>query len=104
MFLGRIWNWCWFLSARPAGTYPTRYNDAECVFPVVRDQDFEQTSQEVQLISDLDGAFNYIVGIYLLESTSNMDSGPIQNFISNEEKEHKHFLVSYTMTLMMFGA
>ena len=74
-------------SNRPAGTYPERYVDSDCVFPVVRDQDFEQTSQEVQLVSDLDGAFNYIVGLYILESTSNMDSGPVQNFISAEDKE-----------------
>lgn len=80
-----------FLSNRPAGTYPTRYADAECVFPVVRDQTFEQTSQEFQLISDLDGPLNYILGAYFLESSSYMDSGPIQNFISEEDKETQAF-------------
>ncbi|MGC6521246.1 MAG: TonB-dependent receptor [Candidatus Micropelagos thuwalensis] len=80
-----------FLSNRPAGTYPTRYADAECVFPVVRDQTFEQKSQEFQLISDFDGALNYILGAYFLESTSYMDSGPIQNFISQEDKETQAF-------------
>lgn len=80
-----------FLSNRPAGTYPTRYADAECVFPVVRDQTFEQKSQEFQLISDHDGALNYILGAYFLESSSYMDSGPIQNFISQEDKETQAF-------------
>ncbi len=78
-------------SDRPAGTNPTRYQDSQCMFPVVRDQNFEQTSQEFQLISNFDGPLNYILGAYFLESSSYMDSGPVQNYISEEDKEATAF-------------
>ena len=76
-----------FLSDRPAGTYPTWRSDANCVFPVVRDQEYEQRSQEFQFISNLDGPLNYTVGLYYLEAETMMDSGPIQNFIAEHELE-----------------
>ena len=59
----------------------------DCVFPVVRDQDFKQETHEVQLVSDLDGAINYVVGYYMVETEGNMDSGPVQNFRSTIETE-----------------
>ena len=59
----------------------------DCVFPVVRDQDFEQTTHEVQLVSDLDGPYNYVLGYYMVETEGNMDSGPVQNFRSKIETE-----------------
>ena len=49
-------------------------------FPVDRDQDFKQTSHEIQFISDFDGPMNFVAGIYSLEADSYITSGPIQNF------------------------
>jgi iron complex outermembrane receptor protein len=58
-----------------------------CVFPVVRDQTYEQTSHEVQLVSNLDGPLNYVLGFYMIETEANMDSGPVQNFRSVQDAE-----------------
>ena len=58
-----------------------------CVFPVVRDQTYEQTSHEIQLVSDKDGPLNYVVGFYTIETEANMDSGPVQNFRSVQDAE-----------------
>ena len=60
---------------------------ANCVFPVVRDQTYEQTSHEIQLVSDKDGPLNYVVGFYTIETEANMDSGPVQNFRSVQDAE-----------------
>ena len=58
-----------------------------CVFPVVRDQTYEQTSHEIQLVSDKDGPLNYVLGFYTIETEANMDSGPVQNFRSVQDAE-----------------
>ena len=58
-----------------------------CVFPVVRDQNYEQTSHEVQLISDSGGPLNYTIGLFYIETEANMDSGPASNFRSQQEAE-----------------
>ena len=58
-----------------------------CVFPVIRDQTYEQTSHEVQLVSNLDGPLNYVLGFYMIETEANMDSGPVQNFRSVQDAE-----------------
>jgi iron complex outermembrane receptor protein len=76
-------------SVRPASDYPTDRSDAVCAFPVVRDQEMEQLSQEFQLVSDLDGPFNYTLGLFYLEAESYMDSGPVQNFLATHELEAK---------------
>ncbi len=60
---------------------------ANCVFPVVRDQTYEQTSHEIQLVSDKDGPLNYVLGFYTIETEANMDSGPVQNFRSVQDAE-----------------
>jgi iron complex outermembrane receptor protein len=49
-------------------------------FPVDRDQNFKQTSHELQLTSDLDGPMNFVAGLYSMEADSYITSGPIQNF------------------------
>jgi len=58
-----------------------------CVFPVVRDQNYEQTSHEFQLISDSGGPLNYTLGLFYIETEANMDSGPASNFQSQQEAE-----------------
>ncbi|MFL2829070.1 MAG: TonB-dependent receptor [Alphaproteobacteria bacterium] len=58
-----------------------------CVYPVVRDQDYEQTSHELQLISESDGPLNYTLGLFYIETEANMDSGPVGNFRSQQEAE-----------------
>ena len=74
-------------SNRPSGTYPTDRTDAVCSFPVVRDQEFEQLSQEFQYLSNLDGPMNFTLGLFYLEAESFMDSGPVQNFLALHELE-----------------
>lgn len=62
-------------------------------FPVDRDQDFKQTSHEVQFISDYDGPMNFVAGLYSMKADSYISSGPIQNFTSEHSLE----------TLALFG-
>lgn len=57
------------------------------VFPVVRDQEYEQKTQEFQLVSNDDGPLNYVIGLYMLDADYYMDSGPIQNFQSGGTTE-----------------
>ena len=49
-------------------------------FPVDREQEFKQTSHELQYISDLDGPMNFVAGLYLLEADSYITSGPVVPF------------------------
>ena len=56
-------------------------------FPVDRDQDFKQTSHELQFISDYDGPMNFVAGLYSMEADSYITSGPIQNFTSDHSLE-----------------
>jgi len=46
---------------------------------------YEQTSHEFQYISDYDGAFNFVAGLYDLETESFLTSGPGQNFTSAQD-------------------
>jgi len=56
-------------------------------FPVNRDQDFKQTSHEIQLTSDFDGPMNFVAGLYNMEADSYITSGPAQNFTSYHSLE-----------------
>jgi len=56
-------------------------------FPVDRDQDFKQTSHELQFISDYDGPMNFVAGLYSMEADSYITSGPVQNFTSDHSLE-----------------
>ncbi|MAC37526.1 MAG: hypothetical protein CME47_08580 [Halieaceae bacterium] len=60
-------------------------------FPVNRDQDFKQTSHELQISSDSSGPLNYVAGLYYLEADSFITSGPIQPFTVNHEAEATAF-------------
>jgi len=56
------------------------WGTAGVFFPVDRDQNFEQTSHELQFISDFDGPMNFVAGFYSMEADSYITSGPVQNF------------------------
>jgi iron complex outermembrane receptor protein len=58
-----------------------------CVYPVLRDQTYEQTSHELQIISNLDGPLNYTLGLFTIEADANMDSGPIGVFRSQQNSK-----------------
>lgn len=57
------------------------------LFEVRREQEYEQTSHELQYISDLDGPINFVAGVYLLDTESFLTSGPIANFTTIQEAE-----------------
>ena len=46
------------------------------LFEVLREQEYEQTSHELQYISDWDGRVNIVAGLYYLETDSYITSGP----------------------------
>lgn len=52
---------------------------------VVRTQMYEQVSHEVQYISDYDGAFNFVAGLYHLDTESFLTSGPGQSFTTTQD-------------------
>ena len=56
------------------------WGTAAVFFPVDRDQEFKQTSHELQYISDLDGPMNFVAGVYMLEADSYITSGPVVPF------------------------
>jgi len=56
-------------------------------FPVDRNQEFKQTSHELQFISDFDGPMNFVAGYYTLEADSFIESGPAVLFRSNHSLE-----------------
>lgn len=56
-------------------------------FTVDRDQNFKQTSHELQFISDYDGPMNFVAGLYSMEADSYITSGPVQNFTSDHSLE-----------------
>lgn len=62
-------------------------SDAPCLFPVLRQQEFEQSTSEIQVTSDFDGPFNYVAGIYMLESEAPFLSGPVQVIQSMQDLE-----------------
>jgi iron complex outermembrane receptor protein len=55
------------------------------LFEVRRDQEYEQTSHEVQFISDFDGMFNFVAGVYILDTESFITSGPVANFTTTQD-------------------
>lgn len=65
-------------------------------FPVNRDQTFKQTSHELTLTSDLDGALNYVLGYYMMDADSYITSGPVQNFTANHSLEASAFFGEMT--------
>lgn len=54
-------------------------------FPVDRAQEFKQTSHEFQYISNLDGAIDFVVGLYYMKAESFITSGPVVNFTAEHE-------------------
>ena len=69
------------------------------MFPVQRDQTFEQESHELQYISDLDGPMNFVVGAYSMTADSYITSGPIQNFTADHSLEASAFFGEMTYDL-----
>tara|TARA_B110000977_G_scaffold4931_1_gene7092 strand:+ start:352 stop:2574 length:2223 start_codon:yes stop_codon:yes gene_type:complete len=69
------------------------------MFPVVRDQTFEQESHELQYISDLDGPMNFVLGAYYMTADSYITSGPIQNFTADHGLEASAFFGEMTYDL-----
>ena len=67
--------------------HESSWGSATVFFPVNRDQDFKQTSHEIQVSSDSDGPLNYVAGFYYLEADSFITSGPIQPFTVTHEAE-----------------
>ena len=53
--------------------------DQPCFFPVLREQAFEQTSNELQITSDFAGPLNYVAGIYYLTSEAPFETGPYRS-------------------------
>ena len=56
-------------------------------FPVDRNQEFKQTSHEVQFISDFDSPMNVVAGVYMMEADSYITSGPAVQFTANHSVE-----------------
>tara|TARA_B110001450_G_scaffold254813_1_gene280964 strand:- start:342 stop:2603 length:2262 start_codon:yes stop_codon:yes gene_type:complete len=65
----------------------TAWGTPNVLFPVVREQTFEQESHELQYISDLEGPVNFVLGAYYMEADSYITSGPIQNFTADHSLE-----------------
>ena len=59
------------------------------LYEVLREQEYEQTSHEIQYLSDLDGPVNFVAGLYYLETDSYLTSGPRSNFTSTQDAEAK---------------
>ena len=62
------------------------------LYEVRREQEYEQSSHELQYLSDWDGPVNIVAGIYMLDTESYMTSGPVtatvaRNFISTQDAE-----------------
>ena len=57
------------------------------LFSVRREQEYEQTSHELQYISELDGPFNFVAGLYVLDTESFLTSGPVSNFTTIQDAE-----------------
>ena len=58
-----------------------------CFFPVLREQEYEQQSSELQVTSNFDGPINYVAGLYYLTSDAPFVSGPVQVIESLQELE-----------------
>ncbi len=57
------------------------------LFEVLRDQTYEQTSHEIQYLSNYDGPLNFVAGVYYLETESFITSGPVSNFTTTQDAE-----------------
>ena len=57
------------------------------LFEVTREQEYKQSSHELQFISDLDGPFNFVAGLYYLSTDSYLTSGPVSNFTTLQGAE-----------------
>ena len=79
--------------------HESSWGSATVFFPVNRDQEFKQTSHELQISSDSDGPLNYVAGFYYLEADSYITSGPIQPFTVNHEAEAQAFYGELTYDL-----
>lgn len=57
------------------------------LFSVRREQEYKQSSHELQFISDFEGPFNFVAGLYHLNTDSYLTSGPISNFTTLQEAQ-----------------
>ena len=57
------------------------------LYHVIRETSYEQTSHEIQYISNYDGPLNFVAGLYFLETDTELLSGPRNNFISGQVAE-----------------
>ena len=57
------------------------------LFEVLREQEYEQTSHEIQYLSNYDGPLNFVAGLYYLETDSYITSGPGSNFTTTQDAE-----------------
>lgn len=74
----------------PFGTgTPENPADQPCFFPVLRQQEFEQASNELQITSNFEGPFNYVAGLYQMTSDAPFQTGPVQVIESNQELDAK---------------
>ncbi|EED34300.1 TonB-dependent receptor [Luminiphilus syltensis NOR5-1B] len=70
----------------PFGTgTPDNPADSPCFFPVLREQEFEQASSELQISSMSDGPINYVAGLFYLTSEAPFQTGPVQVIESNQD-------------------
>jgi len=57
------------------------------LFEVLRQQDYEQNSHELQFLSDWDGPLNVVAGAYYLETEAFITSGPRSNFQTTQDAD-----------------
>ena len=70
-----------------------------CFFPVLREQAFEQTSNELQITSDFNGPLNYVAGLYFLTSEAPFETGPVQIIESNQDLDARAVYAEFTYDL-----
>ncbi|MFN2328364.1 MAG: TonB-dependent receptor [Chromatocurvus sp.] len=70
--------------------------DQPCFFPVLREQEFEQASSELQINSSLSGPLNYVAGLYYLTSEAPFVTGPIQIIESNQDLTARAIYAEFT--------
>lgn len=71
-------------------------SDQPCFFPVLREQEFEQASSELQINSSFNGPLNYVAGLYYLTSKAPFSTGPIQIIQSNQDLEARAIYAEFT--------
>ena len=57
------------------------------LFEVLREQEYEQSSHELQFLSDWDGPLNVVAGVYYLETDAFITSGPRSNFQTTQDAD-----------------